>query len=105
VTDLTLFFPFATKLSALYDSLLVLRGSQAMPNVPSIDLATAPMNLAGVSRPIEQFTVAELKDELLRRGNVDFSKWEVAIKLSPFLVLFAAVAIWKAKLTLGCLFQ
>jgi hypothetical protein len=76
-----------------------------MPHVPSIELAPQPMNLSGVARPIDQYTTAELKDELLRRGNVDFSKWEVAIKLSPFLVLFAAVAIWKAKLTLGCFFQ
>lgn len=75
-----------------------------MQKLPSVDIS-AHRFPSSDARPIERFTIAELKDELLRRGNVDFSKWEVAIKLSPFIVLFAAVAIWKAKLTLGCLFQ
>lgn len=80
-----------------------------MPNPPSVDLASARIPL-GTARPITDWTITELKDELLRRGCADFSKWEVLVKLSPFIVLFAAVLIYKLSLAidgtyLGCLLQ
>jgi hypothetical protein len=81
-----------------------------MPKPPSVDLATASIQLDGNIRHIEEFTVKELKDELVRRGNSDFSKWDVWIKLSPFILLLAMGVLWKAGTLangsyLTCLFQ
>jgi hypothetical protein len=75
-----------------------------MPKPPSVNLA-APRISVGALRPIEEFTVKELKDELLRRGNVDFSKIELWVKLSPFILLCAMGILWKAGVTLGCFLQ
>lgn len=83
-----------------------------MPTLPSLDLSRVRIPLQADTEPrgIQEFTIAELKDELLRRGNVDFSKWEVIIKLSPFFLLFGAVTVYKLSQALngtylGCLLQ
>lgn len=79
-----------------------------MQKLPSLDLAR--VQIPGDVRSIREFTVTELKDELLRRGNVDFSKWEVAVKLSPFILLFVMVCTYKLAKSfdgtyLSCLLQ
>lgn len=79
-----------------------------MQKLPSLDLAKVKIPLD--PRDLREFTVTELKDELLRRGNVDFSRWEVLVKLSPFILLFSAVCIYKLSQALdgtylGCLLQ
>lgn len=79
-----------------------------MQKLPSLDLAR--VQIPGDVRSIREFTVTELKDELLRRGNVDFSKWEVAVKLSPFILLFVMVCTYKLSQVidgtyLSCLLQ
>lgn len=83
-----------------------------MPKPPSLDLSRIRIPLGSAPSPteLESCTTKELKDELLRRGCVDFSKWEVAIKLSPFFLLAAMGIIWKLGLVmngtyLGCLLQ
>jgi hypothetical protein len=83
-----------------------------MPSPPSLDLSRVRIPLGSAPSPteLESCTTKELKDELLRRGNVDFSKWELAVKLSPFALLFCAVLIYKLSVlwdgTLwGCLLQ
>ena len=48
-----------------------------------------------MTRPLREFTTEELKDELLRRGCADFSKWEVAIKMGPIAVVLLAIILWK----------
>ena len=67
-----------------------------MPNLKLFD----PANLAQrypSQASIQSFTTAELKDELLRRGNVDFSKIELWVKLSPFILLLGMGFVWKIK--------
>ena len=60
------------------------------------------------ARPVGEYSTHELKQELLRRGFTDFSRYEWAIKLSPFLLLFIAATLWKFGQDngglLGCLF-
>ncbi len=80
--------------------------------LPSIDLSRVriPLGAAPTAAELESCTTKELKDELLRRGNVDFSRWEVLVKLSPAILLFVAVLIYKLGLSLdgtylGCLLQ
>jgi hypothetical protein len=70
-----------------------------MPQPPSLDLSRVRIPLGSAPSPIEleSCTTKELKDELLRRGNVDFSKWELAVKLSPFILLFTAVLLYKLR--------
>lgn len=83
-----------------------------MPQPPSLDLSRVRIPLGSAPSPseLESCTTKELKDELLRRGNVDFSKWEVLVKLSPFILLLAMGILWKASQAmdgtyLGCLLQ
>jgi hypothetical protein len=52
------------------------------------------------TNPFARFTTSELKAELIRRGCVDFSKWEVAIKMGPWLVLILAFTLLKLSETL-----
>jgi hypothetical protein len=66
-----------------------------MQKLPSVDLAR--VRIPDDVRSIREFTVAELKDELLRRGNVDFSKIELWVKLSPFILFLAMGIAWKIK--------
>jgi hypothetical protein len=67
-----------------------------MRNVPSIDLASVRItDDAPIARALREYTTEELKAELLRRGNVDFSKWDVAIKMGPILVVLLAIVLWK----------
>ena len=80
-----------------------------MHSVPSLDLSSVQIP-DDPARPLAEYTVPELKDELIRRGCADFSRWEVLVKLSPFILLFAAVCIYKfGKFMdgsyLGCLLQ
>lgn len=72
-----------------------------MPNPPSLDLAKVKIPLSPAD--IQAFTTKELKDELIRRGNADFSKWDVWIKLSPFLILAAMGVLWKLGETVNYL--
>jgi hypothetical protein len=79
-----------------------------MQKLPFVDLAKASISLE--PRSIREFTVKELKDELLRRGNADFSKIELWVKLSPFILLFLMSLVWKGAQTmdgtyLACLLQ
>jgi hypothetical protein len=67
----------------------------------SRDVAVPSAAMAGtgkepLKRSLAEFTITELKDELIRRGCADFSKWEVLIKLSPFILLLAMGVLWKA---------
>lgn len=81
----------------------------AITNRQATDAAflTAP-EPAAKARPLPEYLTAELKQELLRRGFTDFSRWEWAVKLSPLLLLFIAVTLWKFGRDngglLGCLF-
>ena len=65
------------------------------PNLPSLDLASIRVPSEGPARLVEEFTTTERKEELIRRGCADFSKWEVIVKLSPFLLLLAMGISWK----------
>jgi hypothetical protein len=85
------------------DSLMARGKLWGMQKLPSLDLSRVQIPLSGSNLDIQEFTVKELKDELLRRGNVDFSKWEVLVKLSPFILLLAMGILWKAGVTLECL--
>jgi hypothetical protein len=81
-----------------------------MRNVPSLDLASVRIPDDAPARPVKEFTTKELKDELIRRGVADFSKWDVLIKLSPFILLLAMGVLWKLGQTMNgayftCLFQ
>jgi hypothetical protein len=85
-------------------------GRMPLPPAKALFFPRARPSQPPKSRPIQEFTVAELKDELLRRGNVDFSRFEVLIKLSPFLLLFAMGLIWKLSVLmdgtmLACILQ
>lgn len=71
-----------------------------MSNPPSIDLANVQIPLTAARSAVSEFTLKELKDELTRRGCVDFSKWEVAIKMGPWLVLILAFTLLKLSETL-----
>jgi hypothetical protein len=46
-------------------------------------------------RPMKEYLTIELKRELVRRGLIDFSRWEWLVKLAPFALLFIAATIWK----------
>jgi hypothetical protein len=83
-----------------------------MPQTPSLNLSRVriPLGSAPTAAELESCTTKELKDELLRRGNVDFSRWEVLVKLSPFILLLSMGILWKLGQTmngtyLGCLLQ
>jgi hypothetical protein len=67
-----------------------------MQRLPSRDIAPPRITLEA-GDPLANFTTKELKDALLERGCFDFSRWEVLVKLSPFLVIFAAVFLYKLK--------
>lgn len=64
---------------------------------------TAP-EPAAKARPLPEYLTHELKQELLRRGLTDFSRYEWAITLAPLLLLFVAVTMWKFGRDNGGLF-
>ena len=75
-----------------------------MHSVPSLDLSSVQIP-DDSARPLAEYTVPELKDELIRRGCADFSKWDVAIKMGPWLVLILAFTLLKLRHTFdGTLF-
>lgn len=79
-----------------------------MAKPPSVDIFAGKIPLS--PSPLSEFSDKELKDALIDRGCVDFSKWEVLIKLSPFILLLGMGTLWKASQALdgtylGCLLQ
>jgi hypothetical protein len=63
--------------------------------MPDASLAVGHADDASPARPLNEYLTTDLKQELLQRGLTDFSRWELALKLSPFVLLFIAATLWK----------